>query len=219
MIYKFICLKKKEEETMDAIQMMQTPIPQELKTLVESKTIYFWESEDSEAAFTMVFLGISNYLTNIKSSKDTGAVALRIDDDKGNMIMSAILRYKENKDKPEMPGNWNLSYTTKEEDLKDVAIVRYYNDVGYCKAVNNTCTKLYNWGIFAADFVSVLTQFVVMSALNVLDKNAVETGSYDIELKDIVMMSVEVIDGIKEFAFTPGTKSKQFVKNDGDIQK
>ena len=117
--------KKKEEKLMANIEkkFTETPVGDEMKNLILDNTGYTWDPYDTLATAEIVFLGISKFLRSVKSSTNSNAAALVVRDDNNNFVFAAVIRYKDNTEAENMPGNWNLSYTMNEEDIKDVSVI------------------------------------------------------------------------------------------------
>lgn len=199
----------------------ETPVLQEMKDLVYHNTNYTWDPYDTIPTAIMVFLGISKHLRTEKSLLSSGSVAVRVKDSKGNFLFAAVLRYIENTENEDMPGNWNLSYTTFEEDLEDVDIVRDHNHHGLVTAIDEVCRRVYNWGLISKDFIPDMIEFLIRAIFNTLDKNAPQEGQepFTIKLDGIFVASIEVKNGEKIIAMIPGDTSKNYIKADVEIQK
>lgn len=215
--------KKKEEKLMANIEkkFTETPVGDEMKNLILDNTRYTWDPYDTLATAEMVFLGISKFLRSVKSSTDSNAAALVVRDNNNNFVFAAVIRYKDNTEAENMPGNWNLSYTMNEEDIKDVSVIHLHTNYSLSTFVDEISRKKHNMGLINREFAPDMIQFLIRAVVNVLDKNALPEGQgqFSINLEDIFIATVEVIDGNKEFAFTPGAVSKQYIKADVEIQK
>lgn len=195
----------------------KTSIPEEMKIKMRTDATYDWDPNDTEAMYKILFTAVSKFL-GFHKSKQNGSVALIINDYKGNLLMGAIVRYIPNDDNPNMPGNWNLSYTLDPEDLKDIALKMYSEDIAFHKVMADQAMEISGFGFISTMFIEDLTKWCIQILLEVLDKNANEAEEVVIEQADLFIARIAVEDGIKVMAIEPGSKSKQLIKGDAAIE-
>lgn len=191
----------------------KTSIPEEMKIKMRTDGTFDWDPNDTESMYKILFTAISKFLGLMKS-KENGSVALVINDYKGNLLMGSIIRYIPNEDNPSMPGNWNLSYTLDPDDLKDVAIKYYSEDISFRRAMADVARELCCFSFISTSFIDDVTKWSIQILLEVLSKNCVEGDEVDIELKDMFIARVVVEDGVKIMSIEPGAKTKQLIKGD-----
>lgn len=176
-----------------------------------------WDPMDTEDMYKILFTAISRHLGLMKS-KENGSVALVINDYKANLLMAAIVRYIPNDDNPSMPGNWNLSYTLEQDDLKDVAIKMYSEDISFHRVMADVGREIGKFEFISTAFIEDVTKWCIQCLLEVLDKNAVEGVDVSIEQPDMFIARVGVEDGYKVMAIEPAAKTKQLIKGDAAIE-
>lgn len=195
----------------------KTSIPEEMKIKMRTDANYDWDPNDTEDIYKTLFLGISRYLGFMKS-KEAGSTALIINDYKGNLLMAAIVRYTENEDNPNMPGNWNLTYTIDPEDLKDVANKYYSEDRSFHKVIVDVGREATGLNFCSTSFIEDFVKFDIMVLLEALDKNAKVEEEVDIVQPGLFIARVAIEDGVKVMSIEPGDKTKQLIKDDSAIE-
>lgn len=198
------------------LNLKNTSIAEELKIKLRTEDRYDWDPNDTEPMYNMLFVAISRFLGLMKS-KENGSVALVINDYKGNLLMAAIVRYTPNEENPAMPGNWNLSYTLKSEDLTDVAVKHYSEDIAFHHVLVDVALEMYNTGFESTMLIENLIKWCTGLLLDNLDKNARADEEVDIILQDMFTARVAVEDDIKVMSIEPGAKTKQLIKGDSAI--
>lgn len=202
---------------MTQLILNKTSIPEEMKIKMRTEANYDWDPNDTEDMYKILFVSMSKFLGLMKS-KENGSVALVINDYKGNLLMAAIVRYIPNEDNPSMPGNWNLSYTLDQDDLKDVAVKLYSEDIAFHRVMADVARELCNFGFISTMFIEDVTKWCVRILLEVLDKNCTEDDEIDIEQEDLFIARVGVEDGVKIMSIEPGAKTKQLIKGDAALE-
>lgn len=195
----------------------KTAIPEEMKIKMRTEATYDWDPNDTDIIYKITFVAISRFLGLMKS-KENGSVALLINDYKGNLLMGAIVRYIPNEDNPNMPGNWNLSYTVDPEDLKDVAVKHYSQDTAFHRVMTDVARQLENFGFISTMFIEDVTKWCMELLLECLDKNAKADEEVDIVMPDLFTARVKIEDDQKIMAIEPGAKTKQLIKDDANIE-
>lgn len=195
----------------------ETSIPQELRIKMCTEANFDWDLNDTEPIYKVLFTAISKHLGLMKS-KENGSVALIINDYKANLLMAAIVRYIPNEDNPSMPGNWNLSYTLNPDDLKDVAVKMYSEDISFHRVMADVGRQVGRFEFISTAFIEDVTKWCIQCLLEVLDKNAVEGSDVTIEQPDMFIARVAVEDGYKVMAIEPSAKTKQLIKSDAAIE-
>lgn len=195
----------------------KTAIPEEMKIKMRTEATYDWDPNDTEAMYKILFVSASRFLGLMKS-KENGSVALVINDYKGNLLMAAIVRYIPNEDNPSMPGNWNLSYSVDPEDLKEVAVKHYSEDIAFHRVMTDVARQLYNFGFISTMFIEDVTKWCVELLLDCLDKNAKSEEEVDIVQPDLFTARVKIEEDQKLMSIEPGAKTKQLIKDDANIE-
>lgn len=197
--------------------LQETQIPEEMKIIMRTRQSYDWDATDTTALYQIVFMSFSNFLGLLKS-KENGPVALVVNSYKGTFMFAAIVTYHPNTDNPDLPGNWSLVYTLDEEDLQDVKVKHYSNDISFHKIMITTAKNLYNYGFQDDMFIEDATKWCIELIKDALDKNAKPGEVFSVEIPEFFEARVEVKDDTKIMSVEPLGKMKQFIKGDMDIE-
>lgn len=198
------------------MRLKDTTIPSELQSTLAVNNKLDWDPLDTEPIFMCIFVSIAKFL-GINKSKESGKVALRFDDYKGNMMMAAIVTYTPNEN-ASMPGNWSLTFTFDPEDIKGINPTLNSNDMSFHMINNQVTLKLIGYSYNDISYEDGIVRGCIETLRACLDKNATPEGRFDIELKDYFTASVSIEDGHKVMAIEPTAKLSQIVKGDADIE-
>lgn len=196
----------------------ETIIPEQLKIKMRTESRYALDPDYAEPIYEITFTTFSKFL-NFMKSKENGSAAIICNDYKGNMVFASIVRYFPNEEQPDMPGNWNLSYTLNPEDIKDVVSKHYTIDVAYTKMYNDIAVDLKNFQLSDVRFIIDVTRVCIELIKEFLDKNAKEDEEVELLLPGIFRARVQVEDGEKIMSIEPDTTTKQLIKDDLAIEK
>lgn len=152
-------------------------------------------------------------------NKSKPRIGFKLLNDAGEFRLGAILDYEVNEENEDDTGNWILSFTFNEEDMKDL------ND---CKD-NMTDTfatiadhELYStmYGHFVEESaITNMFSAAIESLKSQLSSMADSGEEYKIVLPGVFEASVGFEDGQKVFAIVPGHNVKQIIKDDKGLAR
>lgn len=184
----------------------------------------FGDDDRPERIVKAFFASSAAYLHKVKVSKADEAVALILTDVAGNFKFAGIVKYHENTNNPDEPGNWSYEMTFNEKTLEKLEKERSVKKLLYSsEAFKGTFDKV-AYDVAGIQFQHQTYMFdacllVIDTLLQVLDREAKDGERVDIELPEYFVASVSIEDGEKIFALTPGGSMKSIVKGDGELDK
>ena len=169
-------------------------------------------------AATAAFLG-ANKITSADK-----AVALVLSDMVGNFKFAAYVQYHENTENADEPGNWSFTMTFNEEDLDSLEKKKTVKKILYNDDTFKLTMQKVAYDISAIEFMHstyYLDSYylIIDTLLQVLDREAKEDETVDIEIPGYVTLSVSVENDEKVFAATPDGYLKAIIKNDKALEK
>ena len=165
--------------------------------------------------YKTTFTAITDFLSKFKSKAKRTAV--KLDDDKGNLIAAAIVSYTESDD-PSIPGNWDYVWTFDKKDLEasdDSDIIVYsIADNGVKQTIAKRAWDDENMTYNSEESIVVTNIRLFQLLFECLDQNAKEGEPFEIVIDGYFTTSVEVIDGEKIKSLTPDGAMKRLIKDD-----
>lgn len=156
----------------------------------------------------------------IKNTKE--AVALILQDEAGEFKFASILKYHDG-GAEDTTGNWTIEMTVYEEDIDDCnrKVVKYlYNDPGY-KVIFNDATKTVGRIQIGSDsYILDACLLTISSIQKTLEAEVAqaEDKKATIELPDFIEVHCEMDGDEYVYAFIPGARMKESIKDDASIQ-
>jgi hypothetical protein len=199
--------------------LSKTSIPEEVQIKIMSTRRFSWDPNDTQDMYICLFYAMSRYLKMNNTNGNTDPIAVVINDHRDNFMMAAKLTYIENEERPDVPGNWNLTYTFNRADIDDVKLIYYTNSASFQSVISNTLIDMRNTSFVSTTFINDLIVWLVEALVECLDTNAVDGDVVQIELEDIFVASVGIEDGEKVMSIEPGAKTKQMITDDKAIEK
>ena len=182
-------------------------------------------SRHPEKLIESFFAAVAVHLSKRKKMSEDNPVVFELQDVAGKFKFAAIVQYHENQSNPDDPGNWSLEFTLDENDVTELE-----------EEENKKVTKLLFSEAFRNDFCDVVRDIgfirftelsfvyptallVVNSLLQVIDREAVDGETVEIDYPNYFKVTIEVVDGKKEFSITPSGYLKAIIKDDTAISK
>ena len=184
----------------------------------------FGDDDRPERIIKAFFAASASYLSKVKVSKADEAVALVLTDVAGNFKFASIVEYHENKDNPDEPGNWSYVLTFDPKTLDNIEKKKGLKKLLYSSEAFKATFDKVSYDIASIQFQHVSYMFdacllVVDTLIQVLDREAKEGETVDIELPGYFTASVSIEDGEKIFAITADGHMKQIIKDDTALDK
>ena len=182
----------------------------------------FGDDDRPERIVKAFFASSAAYLSKVKVSKIDEAVALVLTDIAGNFKFAGIVKYHENENNPDEPGNWSYEMTFDAKTLDNIEKDRNLKKLLYSSDAFKGVFDKVAYDVAAIQFQHQSYMFdacilVIDTLLQVLDREAKEGEVVDIDLAGYFKASVSIEDGEKVFAITPDGHMKQIIKNN-DIE-
>jgi hypothetical protein len=170
------------------------------------------------------FAATSLFLSKAKVAKDSEAVALVLLDLTGNFKFAAIVKYNVNKENPDEPGNWDYSFTLNEEDLAEVGASRtvkkfLFSDVSFHSMFDKVAYDLQSIQFEQERSIYDACCLCIDTLYQILDNEAVEGQTVDLEIPGYFMASVETTGDNKTFAIVPDGHMKNIIKDDAALSE
>lgn len=169
--------------------------------------------------YRVIFNSIATYLKHNRS-KSSPRIGFKLVNDAGEFRFGAILEYQKPEDgEAEDTGNWVLSCTFYEDDMKNLDVC--------IDNMSNTFTTIVDGEIFSTMYghmteSSVATNMftaAIESLKDQLSKMADSGEEVEVSLPGVFKASVGFEDGQKVFAIVPGHNVKQIIKDDKGLAK
>lgn len=185
---------------------------------------YTFDSNDDrpERIVKTFFAGVSTYLTKRKVSKADECVALILQDTAGNFKFGAVVEYVPNEENPDEPGNWSYTMTFYEDDISDLekrkTVKKFLVGDDAFKSIMDKVSYDVGGFVFERDtFIYDACLLVVDTILQVLDHEAKEGQTVDVEMPGYFVASVAVENGEKVFSVVPDGHMKAIIKSDIEL--
>ena len=198
------------------IKLIESNVPQLFSQAARTYAID-WAASDTKDIIECFVTGFSRFLGIVKS-KEEKSCAVAINDLKGNMRFAAIVRYHENEEDPERPGNWSYEMTFNPEDIKDVVNVYVTTDVRFVKVLQEVTYNLKFIKYNSVAMIEELLQSFVDSITEFLDSNAKQDEAVDLVFDGFFTASVAVEDGEKVMGIVPDGAMKRLIKDDSSLE-
>ena len=192
----------------------ETSIPANYSMDIRNKARMDIMPEDVEAVYDVFIASFSDFLANVKSKEK--AVALVMEDLKGNFKFAGIVTYHENENK-DMPGNWTYELSFNEEDIKDITTIYKTLDTKFEIVVADTAHRVRKMRFASPTHIHDIFICCVDTLIKYLDENAVEGETKEVDLPSYFVASVSVVDGKKEMSIIPGDAMKRIIKDDSAL--
>ena len=188
-----------------------------------SKGFTFGDDDRPVRVFQAFFTATAAFLSRNKIAKVDHAVAIVLTDVVGAFKFAGMVEYHENEENPDEPGNWSLIFTFNEEDITEVekvkTVKRYLFTSPEFKALLNKVA----YDVAGIEFMHDSYMFdacllVVDTLIQILDSEAVEGNTVEIELEGYFVASVAVEAGVKVFGVVPDGYMKELIKDDSLLE-
>lgn len=182
----------------------------------------FGNDDKPERITKSFFASCATFLKRVKIADPTKAVALVLSSTTGEFKFAAIVQYNENKENPDEPGNWSYVTTFNEADLSAIENKRTVNtyvcsDERFKNVFDDVSYDVGGIQFKNERFMYDACMIVIETLLAVLDKEAEENKTVDIDMVGYFTASVETSGDDKTFAITPSGEMKEIIKSDIDL--
>ena len=184
---------------------------------------YAFEEDIPERMFKTFFAATSVYLSKVKEADPKTAAALVLTDIAGEFKFAAIVEYHENENTDE-PGNWSYIFTFNQEDLTELeatkTVKKYlYGDSAFKSILDKVAYDIGSIEFQHERYMYECCRILVDTIIQVLDSEAVDNDTVEIELAGYVTFTVSVENDEKIFTATPAGAMKEIIKGDADLEK
>lgn len=177
---------------------------------------WLWDPSTSHVIGECMVASCCEFL-KLKKTKEKVAIVIK---DMNNVFKCAfILEFNEADEDEEATGNYNLTGTFNEADLADVGQVYDCHDMFFQKVTCDTSLRLHRMQYNKDRYIVDLFSLFVDKVYEWLDVNAKEGEVVSVDSDGYFEAAVEIENGHKIFALTPGAVAKQIIKDDLSIQK
>lgn len=200
--------------------LKESSVMTDMQGVLASKGIAWTAVHATDRLFSSLGYAIAEFLTAYK--KPEQKIAVVINNEKGNFLMGAYVEHhvnEENKDEDNVTKNFSFVLTFDEKDIED-ANEKYSNfDNQFQVIAQESNRKHCSLTFVTNESVVLIYSGVVELLLKWLDNNAKENDVVELELPDVFTASVELKNGIKEYAIEPIGKCKRIAKGDIENQE
>ena len=170
-----------------------------------------WDTQSTPPVASSLFVSIAEFLGMVKSKENP--VSLEIQDYHNTTKLAGIVSYCAPEEE-DQAGEWELVFTFKEEDLKDVPQRYTIHDSFFQNVASSASFKetglQFSQSCFIVDMFSEMAEEIYKW----LDINAKETEQVELVHDGYFTAVVGFEDGHKVFGITPSEEMKQKVKSD-----
>lgn len=201
---------------MSTINFKESNIAQTYSTGLYANMSYDVSQQHTEKVLDIMVSGLTSCLASIKSKSSPVAFVFRLTN--GQFIAAAIIEYFPNDDDPKQPGNWNYSWTFKEDDVpKNAKVVTPY-DGNIASFFRSTGHTKYGIGFEKNEYMGDMFTYLMDTIDHWLDTNALETEEVTLVSTGIIQFRVAVKDGVKIKSAEVDGEIKQLIKDDAAIE-
>ena len=169
------------------------------------------------ADLTGVLFKCTAIFLKYKRNKANPKTALKLVNENGTFYFGAILEYHAPGDDAEDAGNWTLSWTLDEEDLKDITDIYDSQDSMWFDICAHELYQLMYAELRDNRGIAAIFETVIDSIREMLDSASNGGSEVNVEHTGIFDATVGFEEGTKVFAITPGYEVKQLVKDDKSL--
>lgn len=201
-----------------SIDFSESNIPQLYVKYIKDRWCYNSRIDVIPNLYRVMFNSITTFLKYYRT-KSKPHIGFKLMDDAGDFYMGAVLDFHAPEGESEDTGNWTLSFTLNEADMKDLDEV-YDNFSDMFISVVNQEMHATAFGYFndssAATNMFVAMVDVLKEQLDILSNSGDE---YELTMPGIFMACVGFEDGQKVYSIIPGHNIKQQIKDDKGLSK
>lgn len=184
----------------------------------------FGDDDRPERLIEAFFSAIALLLAKKKIAKTDTATALVLTDMAGVFKFAAFVEYHDNTENPDEPGNWSLSLTFNADDLaalKKRKTVSEFSMSGpdFKKCYDDAGYDVGSFQFQHSSYIIDACHLIVDTIIQILDREAKENDTVDIECPNYFVASVSVEDGEKIMAITPEGHMKAIIKDDAALSE
>ena len=184
----------------------------------------FREDDIPERLIKSFIASVATFLGKVKITSANEAVALVFSDMAGNFKMAGIVEYHENKENNDEPGNWSFVMTFNEDDVTDLekikSVKKYLcGDNAFRDVFDKVAYDIGGVEMQHSSYIYNTCMTLIDTFLEILDAEAVEGETVDIEIPGYCTLSVETSNDDKTFAITPDGAMKVLIKSDVALDK
>ena len=174
---------------------------------------FMWVESRTADMYRIFFSTIADVL-KLSEDKSYKKIAFKYKNTKGEFIFGAALEFIEPDEDEEDKGNWFLSFTFNEDDLKDAD-----KEIDNHSDLFITCCDHEAESILYGRFVTLEHTDQMLGTLidvlkKFLDKNASPDEELQVTLRSVFTAGVSIDGDTKIYTITPGEYIKQIIKND-----
>lgn len=200
----------------------ETQVKESFIVNASSKGYTFGDDDCAERIFKSFIAATSTYLGKVKVASEEEAVALVLTDINGLFKFAGIVEFHENAQAAEgsdEPGNWSYVLTFNEEDVNSIAskkaLTKYlYGDDAFKLVFDKVSYDVGGIQFEHERYMYDACLLVVDTLIGVLDREANDADTVEIEMPGYFTAGVEIDGGEKVFAITPDGAMKAIIKSD-----
>ena len=206
--------------------LMDTMYPSNFVVSCDTTGYYVGDSSEDPRIPKIVdasFAAIAAYLSYVKKTKAEEAQAVVLCDMTGNFIFGAWVEYFDNKTNPDEPGNFSLSMSFYEDDLKALEkkkkVQKYLMSSNEFKAIFAKVANDINGIRFDANNNIYDAMLMVFENIKLTLEAEAKMGEVvDVSKEGYFTASVSVEDDEKIFSIVPEGQMKAIIKDDIKIE-
>lgn len=191
----------------------------------DSNGFQFDQDDDRpERMMKAMFYAIAAYLSKRKVSEPDTAVALTLYDGNNEFRLAAIVEYSMNEENPDEPGNWSLSMTFNENDLKELEeskTVRIFsmNDPAFKSIYDKVAKDVGGFQFPRETYMWDACLLIIDTLIQTLDSEAIAGETVDLDFDGYFVASVSIENDHKIMTIMPSEHMKVIIKDDTILDK
>jgi len=196
----------------------ETTIPNDFTIMLEERWCMTWPQDRTPEFYRVLFNSIATML-KYNRSKNNPRIGFKLINDAGEFRLGAILDYQKSDGEAEDTGNWVLSFTFYEEDMKDLNACFDNMSDSFFTIMDREIFDTMNGHFVTNEAASNMA----VASIEVLKKDLSDMSNSGKEIEvvhpGVFVASVGFEEGQKVFSIVPGHNVKQIVKDDKGLAK
>ena len=158
---------------------------------------------------------MADYAKKLRNKEQ--AVAVAIDDEKGNILFWLKLEYlKGSKDDPD--GSWNPTWGFEKEEIADTTVYRTSNNNDLISTTITRARAAYNMVFDEVALISTAYRCMATVLRSWLEANADPTEEVALVYDDYFKAAVQVVDDVNVLTFSSEEELTNLMKGDSELQ-
>ena len=200
------------------LEFRETPIASHYVAVIKERWSMDYPENRVAELYRVIFNSIATML-KVNRNKNNPRIGFKLLNDAGEFRLGAILEYQKAEESEEDTGNWVLSFTFYEEDMKDLNDCKdnmfdSFFTIADHEMYSTTCGHFVD-GEVITDMFSAAIESLKSQLSDIADSGE----EVVITLPGVFEASVGFEEGQKVYAIVPGHNIKQLIKDDKGLAR